>query len=75
MEGGFDHVKTPLLASEGEKPSQNSRLRNGNAITALRSDFFSKLPDKLLSGLDPEVPFRLDLSKTTGLVKGTLRIF
>jgi len=29
------------------------------------------LPDKLRSGLDPEVPFRLDLSKATGLVKGT----
>ncbi|XP_059427856.1 metal tolerance protein 4 [Corylus avellana] len=65
MEGGLEHVRTPLLASsEGEKPSQNGSLRN------LRRDFFSKLPDKLRSGLDPEVPFCLDLSKTTGLVKG-----
>jgi hypothetical protein len=71
MEGGFDHVRKPLLASEGEKASQNGRLRNGNTFTALRSAFFSKLPDKLRSGLDPEVPFRLDLSKATGLVKGT----
>jgi hypothetical protein len=71
MEGGLEHVRTPLLASrEGEKPSQNGSLRNGNTVTVLRRDFFSKLPDKLRSGLDPEVPFRLDLSKTTGLVKG-----
>ncbi|XP_062167245.1 metal tolerance protein 4-like isoform X1 [Alnus glutinosa] len=70
MEGGFDHARKPLLASEGEKASQNGRLRNGNTFTALRSAFFSKLPDKLRSGLDPEVPFRLDLSKATGLVKG-----
>ncbi|KAE8125318.1 hypothetical protein FH972_020142 [Carpinus fangiana] len=71
MEGGLEHVRTPLLASsEGEKPRQNGNLRNGNTVTVLRRDFFSKLPDKLRSGLDPEVPFRLDLSKTTGLVKG-----
>ncbi|KAF5474022.1 hypothetical protein F2P56_005964 [Juglans regia] len=71
MEGGFDHVTKPLLKSEGENLSPNGRyLRIGNTVTALKCDFFSKLSDKLRSGLDPESPFRLDLSKNADLIKG-----
>uniref|UniRef100_A0A5B7AQG8 Putative metal tolerance protein 4-like isoform X2 n=1 Tax=Davidia involucrata TaxID=16924 RepID=A0A5B7AQG8_DAVIN len=58
-------VKTPLLSSEGPKPNQKR-----NSIASLRCDFFSKLPDKVRSGLDPETPFHVDLSKTTGLIEG-----
>ncbi|KAG6694016.1 hypothetical protein I3842_09G028500 [Carya illinoinensis] len=71
MEGGFDHVTKPLLKSEGENLSPNGRyFRIGNTVTALKCDFFSKLPDKLRSGLDPESPFRLDLSENADLIKG-----
>ncbi|XP_062005392.1 metal tolerance protein 4-like [Rosa rugosa] len=67
MEGG---LKTKLLISEGEKPSQNELLQDRNSVTALRCDFFSNLPDKVRSGFDPEAPFHLNLSKTTGLIEG-----
>ncbi|XP_062004313.1 metal tolerance protein 4-like isoform X2 [Rosa rugosa] len=67
MEGG---LKTKLLLSEGEKPNQNELLQDRNTVTALRCDFFSNLPDKVRSGFDPEAPFHLNLSKTTGLIKG-----
>ncbi|PRQ44432.1 putative cation efflux protein [Rosa chinensis] len=67
MEGG---LKTKLLQSEGEKPNQNELLRDRNSVTALRCDFFSNLPDKVRSGFDPEAPFHLNLSKTTGLIEG-----
>ncbi|KAK9289511.1 hypothetical protein L1049_007666 [Liquidambar formosana] len=66
MEG----VKKPLLSSEGGKQSQNGRVRGLHAVTNLKGDFFSKLPDNVLSGVDPESPFDLDLSKTTGLIEG-----
>ncbi|KAA8516960.1 hypothetical protein F0562_017222 [Nyssa sinensis] len=58
-------VKTPLLSREGPKFNQ---IRT--SVGSLKSDFFSKLPDKVRSGLDPEVPFHVDLSKTTGLIEG-----
>ncbi|GFY99850.1 cation efflux family protein [Actinidia rufa] len=55
-------AKTPLLSNDGPKA-----YRKRNSVAALKSDFFSKLPDKVRSGLDPETPFHIDLSKTTGL--------
>lgn len=67
MEGG---LKTKLLLSESEKPNQNGLLQDRNSVTALRCDFFSKLPDKVLSGFDPEAPFHINLSKTTGFIEG-----
>ncbi|XP_050382467.1 metal tolerance protein 4 [Argentina anserina] len=65
MEGG---LKTKLLSSEGEK--NELLLQDRNSVTALRFDFLSKLPDKVRSGFDPEAPFHLNLSKTTGLIEG-----
>lgn len=67
MEGG---LKTKLLLSEGEKLNQNGLLQDRNSVTALRCDFFSKLPDKVRSGFDPEAPFHINLSKTTGFIEG-----
>ncbi|KAK4757390.1 hypothetical protein SAY87_018691 [Trapa incisa] len=71
----MEDANSPLLvASTGacdEKPLSLSHERpNCNSVTALRSDFFSKLPNKVRSGVDPESPFHLDLSKTTGLIEG-----
>ncbi|VFQ59267.1 unnamed protein product [Cuscuta campestris] len=36
----------------------------------MRWNFFSKLPEKLRGGIDPQTPFLLDLSKTSGLIQG-----
>ncbi|XP_034693206.1 metal tolerance protein 4-like [Vitis riparia] len=66
----MDPVKTPLLSTEGEKPKQHERIRGRDSVTALKRDFFSQLPEKIRSQLDPETPFELDLSKTNGLIEG-----
>ncbi|PSS13773.1 Metal tolerance protein [Actinidia chinensis var. chinensis] len=58
-------AKTPLLSNDGPKA-----YRKRNSVAALKSDFISKLPDKVRSGVDPETPFHIDLSKTTGLIEG-----
>ncbi|XP_030525747.1 metal tolerance protein 4-like [Rhodamnia argentea] len=41
-----------------------------NSVSALKHEFFLRLPAKVRSGLDPESPFHLDLSKTSGLCEG-----
>ncbi|XP_009760747.1 metal tolerance protein 4-like isoform X2 [Nicotiana tabacum] len=56
-------VEEPLLRNEVPNARRNS-------VTSMRCDFFSKLPRKVKTGLDPEEPFLLDLSKTTGLING-----
>ncbi|PIN07178.1 Mitochondrial Fe2+ transporter MMT1 [Handroanthus impetiginosus] len=59
--------RTPLL--HGEKPKLiNQKIHN--SANNLKCDFLSKLPDKVKTGLDPEAPFHLDFSKTTGLAQG-----
>ncbi|KAL8159473.1 hypothetical protein V2J09_001010 [Rumex salicifolius] len=61
--------KSPLLGGS----SSNRRLsfsHRRNSVSSLRNRFTSTLPDKLRSGLDPEFPFDLDLSKTSGLTHG-----
>ncbi|EXB93654.1 Metal tolerance protein 4 [Morus notabilis] len=72
MEGDLDYVKTPLLSctEDHEKPNGNGRVQNRNSFTSLKCDFFSKLPEKLRSGLDPEALLHLDLTKTSGLMEG-----
>ncbi|KAJ7975979.1 Metal tolerance protein [Quillaja saponaria] len=60
MEGGLDDIKTPLLLSKGD----------WNPVTTLKRDFFSNLPDKVRSGLDPEASSYIDFSKITGLKEG-----
>ncbi|KAJ7971419.1 Metal tolerance protein [Quillaja saponaria] len=60
MEGGLDSLKTPFLVAECD----------WNSVRNLKRDFFSKLPDKVQSGLDPESPFHIDFSKITGLREG-----
>ncbi|RDX94861.1 Metal tolerance protein 4, partial [Mucuna pruriens] len=62
MEGGLDNLKAPFLSSEnGERSEVTHRLK---------CDFFSKLPEKVRCGLDPELSFHIDFSKATGLTKG-----
>ncbi|KAL5766853.1 hypothetical protein ACOSP7_017470 [Xanthoceras sorbifolium] len=61
MEGysGSD-TKTPLLKSSGRR----------NSVNSFRSEFVSRLPDKVLSGLDVESPFHVDTSRTKALTEG-----
>ncbi|KAL5765171.1 hypothetical protein ACOSQ2_017765 [Xanthoceras sorbifolium] len=61
MEGysGSD-TKTPLLNSSGRC----------NSVNSFRSEFVSRLPDKVLSGLDVESPFHVDTSRTKALTEG-----
>ncbi|GJR21634.1 metal tolerance protein 4 [Tanacetum coccineum] len=61
-------TKTPLLSSEDG--SKHIRRHRRTSVTSLRGDFLSKLPDKVRRGLDPEAPFHVDLSKTSGLMEG-----
>ncbi|KAH9613120.1 hypothetical protein KSS87_017229 [Heliosperma pusillum] len=39
------------------------------SFTSLKNDFLSKLADKVRPGLDPESPFDLDFSRTSGLIE------
>ncbi|XP_076929092.1 metal tolerance protein 4-like [Bidens hawaiensis] len=61
-------TKTPLLSSEQD--TKHTRKHRRNSVTTLRGDFVSKLPEKVRCVLDPEAPFHVDLSKTTGLIEG-----
>ena len=82
MEGdNFGCVKTPLLSCDTNEEHEESNiigneisLQKSNSVTSLKSDFFSKLPEKLRSGLDPEALLNLDLTKTTGLIEGKSHI-
>ncbi|XP_052176518.1 metal tolerance protein 4 [Diospyros lotus] len=65
-------LETPLLVQNEESglDSRSYCCKLGNSVALFKHSFFSKLPDKLRSGLDPDTPFQIDLSKTTGLIKG-----
>lgn len=64
-EGDMDDGKVPLLVENGGWDIRRRRY----SVTSLKNEFFSKLPDKVQPGLDPESPFDLDLSMTSGLVE------
>ncbi|XP_010673527.2 metal tolerance protein 4 [Beta vulgaris subsp. vulgaris] len=61
--------KSPLLGSPRRKLSQNG-LRRRNSVNSLRTDFISRLPDKLRSGVDDESPYDVNFSKTHDLTQG-----
>ncbi|XP_062172821.1 metal tolerance protein 4-like [Alnus glutinosa] len=70
MEGSSP--KSPLLAKEGGRVgSRRALLSRRYSVNSLRSEFVTRLPDKVRSGLDLEsTTFDLDLSRTKGLTKG-----
>ncbi|XP_062076758.1 metal tolerance protein 4-like [Humulus lupulus] len=77
MEGnsGTTSPKTPLLGPEGRRPSDNGRrnrrLSRKYSVNSLRTEFVSRLPDKVRSGLDVESsPYDIDLTRTSGLSGG-----
>ncbi|KAJ9153368.1 hypothetical protein P3X46_026815 [Hevea brasiliensis] len=59
--------KAPLLS--GNERKRSGRLSRGNSVRTLRDHFFSRLPDKVRSGVDVDSPSRIDVSKTKGLTK------
>ncbi|XP_050278778.1 metal tolerance protein 4-like [Quercus robur] len=69
MEG--TDLKTPILGPS-RSGGRGRRMSRRYSVNSLRSEFVSRLPDKLRSGIDPESDdiFDLDLSKASGLTKG-----
>lgn len=76
MDNKEEQVKAPLLATQGDGNEQGvgrvERVYGSerNSLHSLRGNFISKLPHKVKSGLDPENPFSLDISRTHGLIEG-----
>ncbi|KAJ3699180.1 hypothetical protein LUZ61_002885 [Rhynchospora tenuis] len=65
---GEGKMSDPLL--KGGTASASRPPRRIESVRSLRSEFVSRLPDKIRSGLDPEKPFSVDLSRSKGLTKG-----
>ncbi|GMY16170.1 metal tolerance protein 4-like isoform X2 [Fagus crenata] len=61
--------KTPLLEAS-RSGRRGGKLSRRYSVNSLRNDFITKLPEKVRSGLDPESPLDLDLSRVSGLTKG-----
>ncbi|KAL2923905.1 Metal tolerance protein 4 [Bienertia sinuspersici] len=66
-ENGLDSAKKPLLSNNINGVSD--ALRRRYSFTSLKNDFFSNLPQKVQLAMDPESPFDLDLSTTSGLIE------
>ncbi|MCL7037465.1 hypothetical protein MKW94_030530 [Papaver nudicaule] len=62
-------AKTPLLAEESIITEKKLLIRR-DSVNSLGRDFVSNLPHKVRSGVDPETPFNIDISKTLGLIEG-----
>ncbi|XP_075635076.1 metal tolerance protein 4-like isoform X2 [Castanea sativa] len=63
-------LKSPILGAS-RSGRRVGRLSRRYSVNSLRSEFVSRLPDKLRSGIDPESDtFDLDFSKASGLSKG-----
>ena len=73
MDGDSDlSPKAPLLgASLNGSGGKRGRLSRRYSVNSLRSEFISRLPDKLRSHLqDVESPYEIDLSKSSGFSRG-----
>ncbi|KAL1565725.1 Metal tolerance protein 4 [Salvia divinorum] len=69
--GAID-AKSPLLEGWRRGGSgRRARLSRRNSVNSLRNDFISRLPDNVLSAVDPESPSsHIDLSGAQGLSQG-----
>ena len=72
-----DSGSRPLLRRKSSSSSERKRSGSGrlslsrrNSVNALRHEFVSKLPEKVLAGIDAEAPFEVDTSKTKALSEG-----
>ncbi|XP_051142700.1 metal tolerance protein 4-like [Andrographis paniculata] len=67
--GSNDDARSPLL-ERLNRGGSGRRLSRRNSVNSLRSDFVSRLPDKVRAAVDPEFPARVDFSRAKGLSKG-----
>ncbi|XP_047974803.1 metal tolerance protein 4-like [Salvia hispanica] len=66
MEPETADAKSPLLEAW-----RRGRLSRRNSVNSLRNDFISRLPDNVLSAVDPESPSSyFDVSRAQGLSQG-----
>ncbi|XP_022988141.1 metal tolerance protein 4 [Cucurbita maxima] len=74
MDGGPDsNPKTALLAGAVKRDGsgRRGRLSRGYSVNSLRSEFISRLPEKVKSHLqDVESPYEIDLSQSTAFSRG-----
>lgn len=57
-------LKSPLLSGHER-----------NSLYTIRGEFISNLPHKVKSGIDPENPFEINISKTHGLIEGEKKYY
>lgn len=63
-------AETPLLSSNDHEAVDHKPKLTG-MVSSMKSNFFTDLPQKLRSKIDPEKnPFHLDVSKAEGLKGG-----
>ncbi|XP_072993017.1 metal tolerance protein 4-like [Typha latifolia] len=70
-EGGGLETREPLL--EGRRGAGDDRQavpRRRYSVGSMRGEFLSRLPGKVMDGIDPEKPFLIDVSRTKGLMEG-----
>uniref|UniRef100_A0A1D1Y8J7 Metal tolerance protein 4 n=1 Tax=Anthurium amnicola TaxID=1678845 RepID=A0A1D1Y8J7_9ARAE len=70
--GGGEEIKSPLVDGRAQQGGNAPRAvpRRGYSFNSLRREFVSRLPHKVRSGVDPEKPFHIDISRTKGLLEG-----
>ncbi|KAL0866997.1 hypothetical protein Bca101_046115 [Brassica carinata] len=61
-----DSMETPLLSSNDAEAHVHKPKFTG-LVSTMKSNFFTDLPQKLRSHIDPEDPFDIDVSKAVGL--------
>ncbi|KAH0928339.1 hypothetical protein HID58_014066, partial [Brassica napus] len=61
-----DSMETPLLSSNDVEAEVHKPKFTG-LVSTMKSNFFTELPQKLRSHIDPEDPFDIDVSKAVGL--------
>lgn len=62
-------METPLLSSNDVEAEVHKPKFTG-LVSTMKSNFFTELPQKLRSHIDPEDPFDIDVSKAVGLKRG-----
>ncbi|XP_072971490.1 metal tolerance protein 4-like [Typha angustifolia] len=70
-EGGGLETREPLLGERrGAGDDRQAVPRRRYSVGSMRGEFLSRLPEKVMDGIDPEKPFLIDVSRTKGLMEG-----
>ncbi|XP_026391920.1 metal tolerance protein 4-like isoform X1 [Papaver somniferum] len=69
--GGSDYITPLMVEEEEEEPTYDGKVRcRRNSVNKFRNDFVTSLPYKVKSGVDPENPSYIDLSKRKDFLSG-----